>query len=107
MKKNEMPPLMLTLMVRKDKIFKNKDLLYDTPDFVCRTTSMSTLDKATWTTLVHAGGLDKLVTLKLVGAATIDIEQLLSPTSWTQSMGAYVLSWVHKIDVVLECARQP
>lgn len=74
---------MLTLTVRKGIIVKNKGLLYNTIEFAYRTTSISSSNKATWTTLVQAGGLDKPATLKFVMVSTLDTEQPFFPTSWT------------------------
>ena len=63
------------------------------------------LDKLAALILVLARGLDKLATLLLVRATTLDTKQPLSPTSWLEAWGAYVLSGVHKMnmasDVVL------
>ena len=98
---------MCTLMVIKGKIVKNKGFLYDTLDYSCITTSMSTPNKETWTTLVQTGGLDKPVTLELVGATTPTPNNLFHQQDRLRAWRDYVLSGVHKIDATLECAHQP
>jgi len=63
---------------KNGRVVKSKLPSLDTSDLACKPKNMSNPDnltKASWTIFIQARGLDKLVTLLLVKATTLDIRQ--------------------------------